>query len=126
MKDITDIDDIKLFVDEFYEKVRRDDLLSPVFLQAIPGDWQPHLDKMYAFWNTVLFGVSGYKGNPFSKHAPLSIEQDHFERWLALFAETINGHFEGPVAQDTQKRAGFMAEMFLSRLRYADPNKVVF
>jgi len=81
---------------------------------------------MYAFWNTVLFGVSGYKGNPFSKHAPLQIEQAHFDRWLKLFNETINKHFEGPVAQDACKRAGLMAEMFLSRLRYANPNRVVF
>lgn len=125
MEDIININGIKLFVNEFYDKVRRDELLAPVFLQAIPGDWQPHLDKMYAFWNTVLFGVSGYKGNPFSKHAPLTIGQDHFERWLKLFAETINAHFEGPVAEDAQKRAGLMAEMFLSRLRYADPKRVI-
>jgi len=126
MKDITDINNIRLFVDEFYEKVRQDDVLGPIFLKAIPGDWQPHLNKMYAFWNTVLFGVSGYKGNPFSKHAPLQIEQDHFDRWLKLFAETINTHFEGPVAQDAQKRAGLMAEMFLSRLRYANSNRIIF
>src|SRR3954470_14833746 len=106
MKDISDITDIQLFVDEFYGKVRRDDLIGPVFLQAIPGDWQPHLNKMYAFWNAVLFSVSGYKGNPFSKHAPLQIKQDHFDRWLTLFAETINNHFEGPVAEDTKKKAG--------------------
>ena len=126
MKDITDINNIRLFVDEFYEKVRQDDVLGPIFLKAIPGDWRPHLNKMYAFWNTVLFGVSGYKGNPFSKHAPLQIEQDHFDRWLKLFAETINTHFEGPVAQDAQKRAGLMAEMFLSRLRYANSNRIIF
>jgi hemoglobin len=117
MKDITNINDIKVFVDEFYDKVRRDTLIGPVFLQVIP-DWQPHLDRMYAFWNAVLFGVSGFKGNPFAKHAPLQIGQEHFDRWLLLFAETIDTYFEGPVAEDTKKRAGLMAEMFLSRLRY--------
>ena len=126
MKNIEDIADIKLFVDEFYSKVRQDLLLGPVFSAVITNDWQPHLDKMYAFWNTVLFGVSGYKGNPFSKHAPLQIEQDHFDRWLALFAETINAHFEGEVAEDVQKRAALMAGMFLSKLRYTDPNKIIF
>jgi hemoglobin len=116
MKDITDINDIRLFVDDFYAKVRHDDLIGPIFLQVIPGDWQPHLDKMYAFWNAVLFGVAGFKGNPFSKHAPLKIWKDHFTRWLTLFAETIDKYFEGPVAEDTKKRAGLMAEMFLMRL----------
>jgi hemoglobin len=125
MKDITDITDIRLFVDDFYEKVRHDDLIGPVFLKAI-SDWQPHLDKMYAFWNAVLFGVAGFKGNPFARHAPLQIEQEHFDRWLTLFAETIDTYFEGPVAEDTKKRAGLMAEMFLSRLRYmGNANRVV-
>lgn len=116
MKDIEDINDIRLFVDEFYDKVREDDLIGPVFLKVIV-DWQPHLDKMYAFWNAVLFGVSGYKSNPFSKHAPLQIEPQHFERWLILFGETIDDHFEGIVAKDIKNRAGLMANMFMGRLR---------
>lgn len=126
MKDIEDINDIKLFVDEFYGKVRQDDLIGPVFLSVIV-DWQPHLDKMYAFWNAALFGVSGYKGNPFSKHAPLPIEQGHFERWLMLFAETIDEHFEGVIANDAKNRSGLMASMFLSRLRMMNggANRVV-
>jgi|SRR6185312_9886304 len=126
MEDITGIDSIKLFVDEFYGKVRGDSLIGPVFSQVLPGDWRPHLEKMYAFWNAVLFGVAGFKGNPFSKHAPLKIEQEHFDRWLALFAETIDTHFEGPVAGDAKNRAGIMAEMFLHRLRdIGEPSKVV-
>jgi hemoglobin len=70
--------------------------------------------------------VSGFKGNPFAKHAPLAIEQDHFDRWLALFYDTIDTHFEGPVADDSKKRAGIMAEMFLYRLKtMTNPNRVV-
>lgn len=102
MKDINNIDDIRLFVDEFYAKVRIDDLIGAVFMEVI-SDWQPHLDKMYAFWNAVLFGVGGFKGNPFAKHAPLPIEQEHFDRWLELFYETIDTHFEGPVADDSKR-----------------------
>ncbi|MES2111705.1 MAG: group III truncated hemoglobin [Bacteroidota bacterium] len=125
MKDVTGIADIKLFVDDFYAKVREDDLVGPVFLEVI-GDWQPHLDKMYAFWNAVLFGVAGFKGNPFAKHAPLKIEQEHFDRWLLLFGKTIDAHFKGPVADDTKKKAGLMAEMFLHKLRHmADASKVI-
>lgn len=116
MKDITGIQDIQVFVDEFYAKVREDDLIGPIFM-AVISDWQPHLNKMYAFWNAVLFGESGYKGNPFSKHAPLKINPPHFERWLQLFSETINSHFKGPVAYDIQKRAGLMAEVFMYRLQ---------
>lgn len=125
MKDITGIADIQLFVNEFYAKVQADDLVGPVFLEVIT-DWQPHLDKMYAFWNAVLFGIAGFKGNPFAKHAPLKIEEEHFARWLVLFGETIDTHFEGPVAVETKKKAGLMAEMFLHKLRHmADANKVI-
>ena len=127
MKDIDNIQDIKLFVNEFYDKVRGDSLIGPIFLDKITGDWQPHLDKMYAFWNAALFGVTGYKGNPFSKHAPLKIEKEHFERWLSLFAETIDRNFEGPMANDAKSRAGLMAGMFLTRLNRmtGGPGKVV-
>jgi hemoglobin len=117
MKDIDNIQDIYLFVDEFYGKVRQDTLIGPVFIDKITGDWQLHLNKMYAFWNAALFGVAGYKGNPFAMHAPLKIEQEHFERWIDLFTETIDHNFEGSMANDVKNRAGLMADMFLTRLR---------
>jgi hemoglobin len=127
MKDVEDITDIKLFVDEFYSKVRKDELIGPVFSAVITSDWQPHLDKMYAFWNAALFGVAGFKGNPFAKHAPLPIAQPHFDRWLELFTATIDSHFEGPMAQDTKNRAGLMATMFVYKLGKMNggPDKVI-
>jgi hemoglobin len=114
-KDITDLDDIKLFVNEFYSRVREDGVIGPVFADVIT-DWQPHLDKMYAFWNAALFGVPGFKGNPFAKHVPLPIAQEHFGRWLELFTETIDAHFAGPMVEETKQRAGLMAAMFMSKL----------
>jgi hemoglobin len=127
MKDIENIDDIKLFVNEFYKKVQEDALIGPIFLEKIPGDWQPHLNKLYAFWNAALFSVPGFKGNPFAMHAPLKIEQQHFDRWLVLFAETIDTNFEGPMAIDAKNRAVLMANIFVSRLRQmtGNPNKVI-
>ncbi len=126
MKDIDNIDDIKLFVDEFYSKVKDDALIGPVFLDKIE-DWRPHLDKMYAFWNAALFGVPGFKGNPFAKHAPLKIGLEHFTRWLELFYETIDQHFEGAMAADAKNRAALMAGMFLKRLQNmpGGPGKVI-
>ena len=127
MKDIEDIADIKLFVDKFYVKVREDELIGPVFSAVIAGDWQPHLDRMYAFWNAALFNVPGFKGNPFAKHIPLGISQEHFDRWLTLFAATINNHFEGQMAEDAKYRAELMAAMFVSKLERmsSDPGKTI-
>jgi hemoglobin len=126
MKEIENIDDIRLFVNEFYDKVKSDLFIGPIFMETIPEDWQPHLEKMYAFWNAALFGVPGFRGNPFAKHAPLKIGPEHFNRWLELFFSTIDENFEGHVAADAKNRAELMAYMFLSRLqKMGAPDKVV-
>lgn len=114
--DIKNLEDIRLFVDKFYHNVAQDQLIGPVFADVIE-DWAPHLEKMYQFWNAALFGVPGFRGNPFAKHAPLPINAAHFDRWLSLFNETIDENFEGEMAEDAKNRAILMAEMFLRRLR---------
>ncbi|WP_259067679.1 group III truncated hemoglobin [Mucilaginibacter sp. X4EP1] len=126
MKDIETIADIRLFVDDFYARVRRDELIGPIFATVIKGDWQPHLNRMYSFWNAALFNVPGFKGNPFAKHAPLQIGQQHFDQWLALFNATINAHFEGPMANDAQNRAKLMADLFVYKLgKMNNPGNII-
>lgn len=121
-KDIAGLEDIRLFVNEFYNKIQKDDLLSPIFYAHIPGDWQPHLAKMYLFWNAALFGVKGYLGNPFAKHAHMPLTREYFERWLYHFNQTIDTYFEGAVALDAKKRGFIMANTFLARLSLMDHN----
>lgn len=114
-KQLSDLEDIKLFVDSFYGSVQADELIGPIFNATIK-DWQPHLEKMYQFWNAALFGVAGFRGNPFARHAPLQLKKEHFERWITLFNETIDLHFEGDMAEETKKRADIMAVLFLSKI----------
>lgn len=78
---------IETLVDGFYAKVREDDLLAPVFAQKIT-DWGPHLEQMYAFWSSVMLHSGRYHGRPMPKHVALPVTRRHFQRWLALFAET--------------------------------------
>ena len=115
--DINNFEDIVVFVDGFYSKVNQDELIGPIF-DAVITAWNPHLAKMYDFWNAVLFGVAGFKGNPFARHAPLPLQKVHFERWLLLFEQTIDEYFSGTLADETKKKAGMMAEMFLSKLSH--------
>jgi len=124
--DIKNLDDIIIFVNGFYDKVQQDELIGPIFNGAIT-DWPPHLEKMYKFWNAALFGVPGFKGNPFAKHAPLPINAEHFDRWLILFNEIIDNSFQGEIATDAKKRAELMAALFLSRLQNmkGGPGKVI-
>ncbi len=114
--DIKGLDDIKIMVDVFYQKVQEDELLAPIFNFRLSTHWQPHLEKMYTFWNAALFGIKEYNGNPFMKHATMELREEHFERWMNLFTETINAHFEGRVAENAKTRAGIMASMFMHKL----------
>ena len=124
-KDIQGIEDIKVLVDIFYDKVAMDELLAPIFNFRLSSYWQPHLEKMYSFWNAALFGQKGYVGNPFAKHATMELTAEHFNRWISMFNETIDEHFEGPVADDARKRALIMAGNFARRLSDTTGNNVI-
>lgn len=78
---------IEQLVRRFYETVRADPLIGPVFAARIT-DWEPHLQRMMAFWSSVALMSGRYHGQPMQKHLPLPIHADHFDRWLAIFKET--------------------------------------
>jgi hemoglobin len=111
-KDVNTCEDIETLVNNFYTKVREDRLIGPVFNDKVGDRWPAHLAKMYTFWQTVLLDGHTYFGSPFPPHAQLPIDRAHFERWLALFQETVDAHFSGPKADEAKWRAGKMAEMF--------------
>lgn len=117
-KDLETSEDIKLLVDTFYEKVGKDPLIGPIFHGVLQNNWQPHLEKMYGFWETILFEVRKYSGSPFPPHKHLPLEQDHFNRWLFLFAETLDSLFEGEKTKEALWRAEKMGEMFLYKIKY--------
>ena len=73
----------------FYEKVRIDPVLGPIFAERIT-DWGPHLERMVAFWSSVALMTGRYHGRPVPAHTPLPIDTAHFERWLAMFRETAH------------------------------------
>ncbi|WP_417686167.1 group III truncated hemoglobin [Roseibium sp.] len=79
---------IKRVVDRFYDRVRADDLIGPVFAERIT-DWQPHLEQMYRFWSSVALATGAYNGTPMPKHMVLPVDATHFDRWLALFEATV-------------------------------------
>ncbi|MEM6347322.1 MAG: group III truncated hemoglobin [Bacteroidota bacterium] len=118
VKDIKDLEDIKLLVNSFYGKVREDELLGPIFESVVQGNWEPHLNKMYSFWQTVLTEDMTYRGRPFPPHMKLPVEQKHFERWLGLFSETVDANFAGVKAEEAKWRAQRMATMFWSKISY--------
>ena len=82
---------IRAVVEDFYGKARRDPVVGPVFDRVIDDDkWPHHLDTITAFWSSMLLGTGTYRGRPMPKHINIGELADrHFERWLALFRETV-------------------------------------
>ena len=113
--DIEGEQDIKLLVDSFYETIREDDLVGPVFNERIE-DWSKHLPTMYAFWGHMLFGQKGYQGNPMAKHLDLPVDHHHFARWVELFIETVDKHFVGQKAEQAKGAARSIAHTFQIRM----------
>ena len=107
--DVTE-ESLGLLVQRFYAHVRQDPLIGPVFNRAI-ADWPAHLDKLHAFWSSVMLTSGRYKGRPLPAHARHAdaIDAAAFERWLALWRQTTAELFTAPAAaalQDKAKRIG--------------------
>jgi hemoglobin len=116
MKDISNIENIILLVDSFYKKVNNDPLLSPVFNDIAKVNWDEHLPIMYSFWSAVLFETTAYKGQPLASHINLPIDSGHFQRWLELFRQTVDEHFQGEKAEEAKERADTIALIFQTKL----------
>lgn len=123
--EIENLDHIKLLVDTFYSKIRKDELLKDIFNDIIQDRWPAHLEKMYRFWQTVLLEEYTYQGSPFLPHATLPVQKIHFDRWLTLFNETIDEHFKGDKADRAKWQGERMAIMFLSKIEmYKGTHKI--
>lgn len=82
---------IEKLVRAFYAKIRADEELGPIFGNVITGDWEPHLQKMFAFWSSLTMLTGRYMGQPMMAHMKLKmVEPQHFDRWLSLFRETAS------------------------------------
>jgi len=110
MEDLKTREDVFTLVSTFYDKVRKDELLGPIFNTSITN-WPEHLDLLTDFWETNLFLVKKYNGNPLEKHVEVaknfnhSINEKHFGVWLNLWFQTIDQLYVGEKAQLAKNRA---------------------
>lgn len=100
---------IDQLVERFYDKVRADALLGPVFAGQIE-DWGPHLEQMKVFWGSVALSTGLYAGRPMPKHMRLPVDAQHFDRWLALFEQTARELLSPTGAEHVLVRARRIAE----------------
>lgn len=103
--------DLERLIPRFYARVREDPRLGPVF-NDIVEDWPEHLEKLIAFWSSVMLGSGRYKGNPVMAHGRhgTRMPPELFARWLELWADVTNEEMPPAVAASLQAKAGRIAE----------------
>jgi hemoglobin len=99
---------IHQMVHQFYDEVREDPCLGPIFERRLHGQWPEHLARMCDFWSGVLLASGRFQGNPRETHSTLSnsgVRPAHFERWLYLFKGVVGRIFTEEEARDIYQRA---------------------
>jgi hemoglobin len=113
---------IHTLVHQFYDDVRADPVLGPLFDKVIGARWDAHLARMVEFWSTVMLGTHDFHGNVFGTHMALDgVEPEHFRRWLGMFFATTDRLFAPEVAREFQ----IVGRRIASSLQYGYFGKVL-
>lgn len=120
MSDIESKEDVLKLVTLFYEKAIPDETIGHFFTKVMQLDFEKHIPKIAEFWSGILLGNSEYRGNPMEAHVKLNqlspMEQQHFDRWLLLWKETISENFSGPKADEASSRAETIAQLMFYKV----------
>jgi len=103
--------DLAKLIPEFYARIRADPVLSPIFDGAI-ADWDEHLEKLQAFWSSVMLTSGRYKGQPMAAHMRHegAMTAVNFDRWLTLWQRTTEDILDPEKAAELQEKAARIAE----------------
>lgn len=119
--------EIQRLVKHFYNAVRRDPVLAPVFAQSVqPDDWPAHEEKITRFWANAILHERDYSGNPMQAHRDQGhVHTDHFPIWLDLFEHSARQVLPAPKAEAftrLARRIGASLQMGLERPSSSVPN----
>src|SRR6187401_2323330 len=97
--DLTDRTDVEELVTAFYSTAFADPLIGPIFTEVARMDLDHHMPIMCDFWETVLFRAGLYSRNALQVHYVVNarhpLTEEHFDRWLSLWTETVDDRFVG-------------------------------
>jgi hemoglobin len=118
---------IKKLVIHFYQKVRNDEMLGPIFNNVAKVDWEHHIPLICQFWNSIMLKTNEYHSNAYQKHVILGVKTNlteaHFIRWLTLFQEEAFKHLPVVEAQLIIDKATIIASSLkmgaISKCRHA-------
>ncbi|MWV61795.1 hypothetical protein DCO58_07645 [Helicobacter saguini] len=119
-------DSINELMDVFYNKVRINPELGPIFNGKVGTDeasWDAHKAKIASFWRLQLLGEQGYNGYPMKAHLELDpFPREFFNTWLGLFEESLNEVYDNPECVGlVLSRANMIAARF-QKMMYEFPH----
>jgi hemoglobin len=123
--DIASRADCERLVRAFYGRAFADPIIGFLFTDVARLDLEAHVPRITSFWETILLGARTYGGGAFRPHAELHfkvpLRRAHFERWVAIWNETVDELFAGERAELAKAHAARVAAAFHGRLRTLDP-----
>jgi hemoglobin len=104
---------VEHFVDAFYKRILCDAELAPIFLDVAAVDLDVHLPHIKDYWSKLLLGDSSYQRHTMNIHRQLhgkrALQKNDFERWLSLFADTVDSLYCGDKAEQAKRVASSIA-----------------
>jgi hemoglobin len=100
---------LRRFIDRFYDRVEKDELLSPLFPDGVP---EPHREHVTAWWSEVFGGpprysdeLGGYEAMV-SHHRGLAITEEQRFRFVSLLSLAAD---DAELPADPEFRSALMA-----------------
>ena len=112
--DILDRDDAQHLITQFYKQLMKDELIAFFFTEIKPIVLSEHIQTLTDFCELQIFNKRMYRGNTYQLHRQLheksALNTEHFQRWQALFIQTVDKEFSGEHAELAKKKAGMIAD----------------
>ena len=111
---------LRILVDLSYSRVRAHPLIGPLFNRTV-HDWPEHLDRLQAFWSSVMLTTGRYKGRPLPAHIKHgdAMTPKAFEHWLRLWREATEEVMPPAAAAAMQEKAARITESLSLGLEFA-------
>jgi hemoglobin len=113
MSDLQNREDIERFVEAFYSRLLRDEVLATIFLDAAAIDIKEHLPRICDYWEKLLLGGDTYKRHTMNIHRALHakrpLQAADFQRWLDFFNASMDGLYQGDTAARAKQVAAHIA-----------------
>lgn len=112
--------DIEQLVNTFYDAIRADPRIGYMFAHLRGKHWEMHLEKMYRFWESNIFEMESYQGNPMLAHIKLHnrqpMNEEMFTVWLSHWQHTVTALFHGENAEKALYRAETIKDLMQQRV----------